>query len=163
MKTLEREENHSDWDPWLRDWLTRHPVKEPPAHRRQDYTEEVMASVRAEQTLAPARRWVSFPRLALGSAAAAAGLAAVLFLSLWKNPSERMALTAAREEHLLVAVGEEPTLPGVDLQEGLRLVDEWTVEDTLQLETKIASLVDSADFLEQMEPGNPVSLPENGI
>ena len=69
---------------WLRNWLLRHPLKEPTDAERSDYTADVMAKVRAldlqpvrAPVLVPARSWGWWPRLAMAMATAA-GLAFAL-------------------------------------------------------------------------------------
>lgn len=66
---------------WFRQWVSGHPLKEPPAFDRARYIAEVMERVKAlgEPTpaLRPAGRWWAWPRLALATAAVAAALLVV--------------------------------------------------------------------------------------
>ena len=111
---------------WLRNWLTRHPLKAPAGLSR--YTEEVMAKVRALQPrIAPVRsswRWTLVPRLSLGLATVAAGL---LFLMMRLTPGSAPELAVARDTSRLIRVAE--TSPSVE--------DESWLDETLQLFQKL--------------------------
>ena len=64
----------------LLSWLTRHPLKEPTDMNRAQYTAEVMAKIKAAESPAPApaRVWLSWPRLAMTLATVAAGMLIML-------------------------------------------------------------------------------------
>lgn len=70
--------NAQDWQQWLREWLARHPVKEPPSTVQQRYTEDVMRRIRALEEPAPVFRWVPRPRLTFALATAAVCALALL-------------------------------------------------------------------------------------
>ncbi len=69
-----------DFSAWLRDWLSRHPLQEPPDADRRRYTGEVMARVKALQgateppAVQPVSRWLRWPRVTLALATGAAGI-----------------------------------------------------------------------------------------
>lgn len=132
--------NPQEWSTWLRQWLTRHPVKTPPAQQGTEYVREVMARVRPPQVVfRPAWEWRPRPVFVLAAACA-------LLLVVILRPGGRGMATLEREWQLLADVGEVPELNGVNLEEELREVDRWmlakadssasapdAVEETLQL------------------------------
>ncbi len=69
----------ADWDSWLRGWLSRHPLKNPPAHLLERFSEEVLARIRPREAPAPLfrPRWTLQPRWGLAWSGA---LAAALLL-----------------------------------------------------------------------------------
>lgn len=72
----------ADWDAWLRKWLSRHPLKAPPARLLERFSEEVLARIRPREAPAPVSRprWTLQPRWGLAwSGALAAALALVVF------------------------------------------------------------------------------------
>ena len=127
----------------LRDWLARHPLKEPTHANRAAYTAEVMARVKARVSAphAPGVRvqnrlaW-GWPRLAAGLAAAAASvLLALTVHGAWRG--QRLARAAAEEAEVLVALDEE-ALPLREedlllLAEMPAETDEQWLDETLQL------------------------------
>ena len=122
---------------WFRAWLTRHPLKEPPALDldRSRYTAEVMARVKAHgQTVwVPARRWTVFPRAAFAMATVAASITVVFGLTRWhlRPPVERLAETITDEQWieqtLQVLEQLDEGIPPEDAVEGTS-DDEWFEE-----------------------------------
>lgn len=122
-----------DFATWFRRWLSRHPLKEPPAASRAGYTAEVMRRVRALEAPAPmpARPWLAWPRLALVPLAAAA--AVLLVVGRLRQPSGPLGGQLAADAEVLTALGQ-PLLPDPgsagDLEE---LAHELDLADALVL------------------------------
>ena len=72
----------NSWDEWLRGWVRRHPVGEPPQELQREYSRQVMARIRAENApktvLQPI--WVLRPRPVFVFAGALAAALAVLLV-----------------------------------------------------------------------------------
>lgn len=101
------------WDQWLRNWLNRNPLREPPEELQRDYVRQVMERIRPDP--APAREpmwrlWMQ-PRLALAGALAAAAVA----VAVYRGPG--IADTLERDSQILLEAGELALLNGTPLEE----------------------------------------------
>ena len=68
-----------DFHTWLKDWLARHPLREPRGLDRARYTAQVMRNItEGAPQPRPAFSWIVWPRIAMALAATAAG-AAIIF------------------------------------------------------------------------------------
>lgn len=122
-----------DFTAWLRRWLSRHPLKEPPAASRAGYTAEVMRRVSALDATSPmpARRWLAWPRLALVPLAAAA--VTLLVVGRVHQPGGSLAGQITEDVELLTALGQ-PLLPEPGSAGGLEeLAQELELADALVL------------------------------
>lgn len=122
-----------DFATWLRRWLLRHPLKEPPAAPRATYTAEVMRQVSALHvpSLTPAPRWLAWPRLALVPLAAGAVVLILVGRSHLPGGSPAGQITADAE--VLTALGQ-PLLPEPGSAGGLEeLAQELELADALVL------------------------------
>ena len=132
-----------DFTTWFRAWLSRHPLRPPMAHNRQQYTVEVMARVRelsstpavSSAPLRPPFVW-GWPRLALSLATVAAG--AVIAVGLTHRANEQRASHAAQDTMLLALLDQEPeSLLGDDsdvLASDLETVDTMTLAESIPSE-----------------------------
>ncbi len=104
-----------DFEHWLRSWLLRHPMKQPPAQSKA-YTAEVMSRVKSEAAPAThkAGRYLplfAWPRLGLALAAACAGIVIAVGFSGYR--SNRLASLLIGESRQLA----ELSGPGADILE----------------------------------------------
>ncbi len=106
----------------LNSWIQRHPVKEPPAHLRAGYTDEVMRRLRALEAPRPVLGWLPLPRVSWALGTALACLLAGLFL--WPSAPSRTIQRLEEGMDLLVEVGEGLDLAEADLEEELQALDE---------------------------------------
>ena len=119
-----------DWQQWLREWLTRHPMKEPPATVQQRYTEDVMRRIRALEEPAPVFRWVPRPRLIFALATATV-CALALLVVVPRHPTEvaQQPSSVPAVEHV-----EGPRYANVVMEEHpVALTDAEWVEQTFQV------------------------------
>lgn len=138
--------NRPDWQTWLDRWLKRHPLREPPAHARGGYADQVMARIRAEAPQGrPAvfRLWEPRPSLAWGGALAA-GLAVVMLVSAPQRNLRRL----DRDSQILLAGGDFSFL-------------EEDLEQELQ-EQETEDLVEEIEALDAVSPGEDL-LPDEEI
>ncbi len=98
--------NPQEWDNWLRSFLKRHPLKDPPAELQRGYHRQVM-----DRILAPPI-WVFRPRPVFGWAGALAAVAAVLVLM--PTPA-RVARQINRDSQVLLETGELALLDSAEL------------------------------------------------
>ncbi|MBI3318977.1 MAG: hypothetical protein HYZ89_00075 [Candidatus Omnitrophica bacterium] len=128
---------------WLRTWLRRHPLKELPEADRARFTAEIMAKVRAvgpvsagSPAAVPAQRWAFWPRLAVGIATAAAGVAVVVGTVTYST-SQLADRTTQDAQRLADVGGPERVVVRGDERKILLveapLSDEEWLEHTLQL------------------------------
>lgn len=108
---------------WLKTWVARHPLKAPSDETRARFTAEVMARVRALQSPAPApmpvRTWLTWPRLSLAVATAAAGLFVIGRLG---GPS------LPQQTNLAMVLAESPSSDEAWVDDTLQLLDELEEE-----------------------------------
>jgi hypothetical protein len=159
---------------WFREWLARHPLKEPLLHDRARYTAEVMASVKAAAS--PQREavglqwWFAWPRLAL---AAVTATAVILLIVMPRGPtSGRLAQTIEEELGLLSELDEEPLLfdetvgapeePDA-LADALEADDAWllaeaipSVEDEQWIEHTLQVLEALEEDVSEAGPADPI-------
>ena len=147
--------NPQEWDNWLRSFLKRHPLKDPPAELQRGYHRQVM-----DRILAPPI-WVFRPRPVFGWAGALAAVAAVLVLM--PTPA-RVARQINRDSQVLLETGEPALLDSVELEQDLQEHDRIVLaeavpqepegEETLKIWEDLESLeeipaVDSGEDLEK--------------
>ena len=113
---------------WLKTWLLRHPLKGPTDSDQSRYTAEVMAQVKAISQREPAsssvRLWISWPRLALTCAAAAAGIAIVLTIS--HHPAQRVAQGDLPDRSsAMIVLAESPSTDEAWVDETIQLLNEF--------------------------------------
>ena len=112
-----------DWSSRLKQWLGRHPLKEPPPESRDLYVKEVMARIQAPA----ARNPLSPPGLLL-----LAGAAACLLLLVFAGTLRKPTQPPEQETQLLAVMEESRDLSGVDLEAAALLHDRLMLLDTLQ-------------------------------
>lgn len=158
---------------WFRTWFTHHPINTPAPYDPTQYTAAVMERIRAAEQ--PARRpalvssWLSWPRLSLAVATAAAGL--LVIVSSVRQSHNRLAQAILQGSALLAAVNDANVDPAINgdvdvLTEELETLDtmmlaqsppsdERWVEQTLELLDQVgedeSSANDSADLTNEEE------------
>lgn len=81
--------NTTDFLSWLTAWVTRHPLRNPPASAQASYAAEVMARISRSALRAPAAAWWWRPRLVLAMGGAVA--AVLIGLVMRDTPAQRLA------------------------------------------------------------------------
>lgn len=151
-----------DFLSWLKNWLTRHPLKAPLESLQASYIEEVMTRIRATQAPAPAFRWVPRPQVAfaLGTAFACA---LALLVVMHRAPT-RIAQQIEREWQLLSEVGEDSLelAPG-DLDEEIQLVDQLTLAQGQPALDDEAWVEQTLQLLERLESDEPLPASQDAI
>ena len=124
--------NTPDWDTWLRQWMVKHPLKEPPASGTQEYTQEVMRRIRAMEAPAPMFQWVPRPRSRPVLAWATVAVFALLIAIVVPRSSVRLADRQPEEtspQNMMVA----ESLPASDdeawIAQTLEVLEEVEAED----------------------------------
>lgn len=115
------------WLPWLRNWLSRHPVHTPPEEMARGYAEQVMRRVRHP---APAPswapwRWLAIPRVAMVLGSVAVGVLVVAVAEVHQP---------LREAH-----------HGSPAQSPIRLVEDAAVDDEAWIEDTMDALDEAGD------------------
>ncbi len=142
---------------WLREWLVRHPLKEPRDLDRSRYTAEVMAKVKALgeplPSSAPRYRWLTWPQLGWMATAAAFGV--VVMVGTIERSHVRLAGQISRDVQVLSSVDDaaidalvesDPEILADDLETIDALVlaeaapsdDQW-IAQTLELLEQVGS------------------------
>ena len=103
--------NPQEWEGWLRSFLKRHPLKDPPQQLQRDYHRQVM-----DRILAPPV-WVFKPGPVFGWAGALAAVTAVLVLM--PTPA-RLARQIDRDSQVFLATDELALLDSADLEQDLQ-------------------------------------------
>ena len=103
--------NPQEWDRWLRSFLKRHSLQDPPPELQRDYHRQVM-----DRILTPPPVWIFKPRPVFGWAGALAAVTAVLLLM--PTPA-RVARQVNQESHLLLATDDLASLDSADLEQDL--------------------------------------------
>jgi len=118
-----------NWLTWFRDWLARHPLRQPPEFLGRNYTTEVLIRIKQSRpSPSSAFRWFSLPRFsfALGTV-----MACVLGVLVLLNSSDRsdtdvnetLELLEQVEPSGLLSLGED-SISDEDLLEDLQTLDE---------------------------------------
>ena len=125
----------SNWMSWLQEWLSRHPLKEPPAELQRRYLQEVMAKIHAAETPARAVDWqprrVPVWRLALGGTMATA-LALSIVMALY--PRYLTHQIEQEAQVLFEAVGVA-ALNDADLEQEVETQDRIVLAEAVEDET----------------------------
>jgi len=131
-----------DFTMWLRQWLKRHPLKEPPDLDGARFTAEVMTRVRRLSASSPAeapqgtRHPWPFMRLGLVAATAAAGIA--LIVGATARARRQLAEHIVQEAQLLAMIDETglaiQEVPEADDPEALAEEVEWIDQLTVLAE-----------------------------
>lgn len=150
--------NPQEWDWWLRRFLKRHPLKDPPGDLEGNYHRQVM-----DRILAPPV-WVFSPKPVFGWAGALAAVTAALVLI--PTPA-RIARQIDRDSGVLLEVGELALLDSADLEQDLREHDrivlakaapeEPTEEEALEIWSDLEAL---EEIPPDLEPVSEVDLEE---
>ncbi|MBN1673929.1 MAG: hypothetical protein JXR37_22965 [Kiritimatiellae bacterium] len=146
---------------WLRHWLSRHPLRPPPADVQAGFTADVMRRIRAEplpsraKAIARPARW----RHVVWAAAAAASVLVLLFAGgrARQRAAVRTAEAGARHEmRLLIALDEDLAAPsGVDsgLGEDIVLAEQIVVtEQAAEVEAGLERLIQLFEALGEDPP-----------
>lgn len=140
--------NDPQWQQWLRSWLGRHPLPDPPAEAGNDYVRQVMERIRPAPAAEPLwRRW-ALPRPAFALAGTFA--AALIVLAVYRNP----VLTQSRlerESQLLLEAGELPPINGAPLEQTLREQDRIQLAEAVEEQKWWSDFVQDSELLEQLE------------
>ncbi len=139
------------WEQWLRNWLNRHPLREPPEELQKDYVRQVMEKVRPD--FAPAREpawrlWVQPPRLAFAGALAAAALV----VAVHRGPVQIVPLE--RDAQVLLETGELVPLNGNHLEEALQEQDRIVLAEAVEKEKWWSDFVKDSELLEELDETN---------
>lgn len=137
---------------WFRNWLARHPLKEPAGSDRVHYTAEVMAKVRALHPVpvpSRERRWTpqvvfGWPRLAL----VGMSLAAVMLVVVTRAQRVPQLATQIDRDVQLLAVFDEPVLLSAERGEDLEALAQ-DLEDTDDLIVLAESTPSDEQWLEE--------------
>lgn len=137
--------NPQEWDNWLRNFLKRHPLKDPPQDLQRAYHRQVM-----DRILAPPV-WVFKPRPVFGWAGALAAVTAVLVLM--PTPA-RVARQVDRESQTLMEAGEMAFLDNPDLEQDLREHDRIVLAEAVTGNGEEAlEIWDDLESLEEIPAG----------
>ncbi len=146
--------NAADFLSWLKDWLIRHPLRQPDGGQRETYIKEVMARIRASESPAPGVvRWLAFPRprvvFALGTAAVC-GVALVVLLH--RAPAQ-------------IARGIEPRQPAVATSAHGRHTrsDLWMVAESNPHADEDAWISQTLKLLDELDEEPQVSSDDKNI
>lgn len=150
------------WDQWLRNWLNRNPLREPPEELQRDYVRQVMERIRPDP--APARepmwrRWMQ-PRLApldnprlrpTGLALAGALAAAAVAVAVYRGPG--IADPLERDSQILLEAGELALLngDGTALEEALEEQDRIVLAEAVEQEKWGPDFVQDSELPEDLE------------
>lgn len=124
-----------NFEAWLRSWLSRHPLKEPPAAQSKAYTAAVMSRVKSElaqeepQKTAGLSLWV-WPRIPLALAAACAGIVVAVGVSQYR--STQLAKSLLRESQQLAELAG-PETEIIEADDVKTMASEWEAIDRLRL------------------------------
>ena len=138
----------SPWVQWLRNWLGRHPLKNPPEELQRDYVRQVMEKIQPEP--APAREpvwrlWTP-PRLAFAGALAAAALVVAVH-----RAPVRSADPIEREAQVLMDAGELASLIDNHLEEALEEQDRIVLAEAVEQEKWWSDFVKDSQLLEELD------------
>ncbi len=134
-----------EWNAWLRSWLSRHPLRTPPAGFERQLRQDVLARIRGEQATVRTIRWTLQPRwsFALGGALAAALVAGILILPgrLANHTPDPVMQEAASGDRLVLADAS------TELEQDLELLDLLEEE---QAEPEELESIDDEVLLEEL-------------
>ena len=115
-----------DFSNWFKEWLARHPLREPPNLDQAGYTAEVMARV-SKQSLSRSPQkacgldflWMMWLRIVLGSVSVAL-LSVIVVLSVSSYTHARLAKEVVNDMQVLAELGESVTPTEPEMDEGIR-------------------------------------------
>lgn len=136
------------WDQWLRNWLNRNPLREPPEELRRDYVRQVMEKIRPDP--APVREpawrlWLQPPRLAFAGALAAAALMVVVY----RGPIPA-ADRVEQDGQVLLETGELALLIETSLEEAVLEQDRIVLAEAVDREKWWSDFVQDSELLEDL-------------
>ena len=139
----------NSWDQWLRNWLNRNPLREPPEELQRDYIRQVMEKIRPDP--APVREpawrlWMQPPRLALAGALAAAAVV----VAVHRGPVQ-IAGALERDAQILLEAGELAPLNGNHLEEALEEQDRIVLAEAVEQEKWWSDFVQDSELLEELD------------
>jgi hypothetical protein len=134
--------NPQEWDNWLRNFLKRHPLKDPPQEMQRDYHRQVM-----DRILAPPV-WVFKPRPVFGWSGALAAVTAVLVLM--PTPA-RVARQIDRDSRVLLETEELALLDSAELEQDLQEHDRIVLAEAVPEEPDTEEALEIWDDLESLE------------
>ena len=146
------------WDPWLRNWLSQHPLREPPEELQKDYVRQVMEKIQPEPALVrePAwRLWLQPPRLAFAGALAAAAL--VIIVHRGPVPVVQIVEPIEQEAQILLEAGELGLVNGARLEEALEEQDRIVLAEAVEQEKWWSGFVQDSELLEELEEAPSIS------
>ena len=132
------------FDAWLKDWLARHPLRQPPASLERGYATEGMRRVRAAPEPAFAWRW---PRLAAACAAVAV-LAAVVIL---RPSGQRLAEQVERDAAVLASVAPAADPSSDSLEDEIETVDHLTLAGADLADEDAAWIDETQQLLQELD------------
>ncbi|MDO8729792.1 MAG: hypothetical protein Q7J69_01195 [Candidatus Omnitrophota bacterium] len=139
--------NPQEWDHWLRSFLKRHPLKDPPAKLQRDYHRQVM-----DRILAPpvwvVRPIFKKPWTVFGWAGALAAVTAVLVLM--PTPA-RVARQIDRDSQLFLETGELALLDSAELEQDLKEYDRIVLAEAVPQEPAREEALEIWEELESLE------------
>ena len=138
------------FEAWLRQWMTRHPLKEAHEMNRNEFTAHVMTLVREEAAAAPAPAPVrspqplawGWPRWSFALAAAAAGIIVAVVTSRMVS-TRQVARDIVRHAAILAAFSDGEPLMSSD-------VDALAVDAAYLVVAEDAPSTDELSWIEQM-------------
>lgn len=134
--------NPQEWDNWLRNFLKRHPLKDPPQKLQRDYHRQVMDRILA----APV--WVFRPRPVFGWAGALAAVTAVLVLM--PTPA-RVARQIDQDSQVFLETEELALLDSAELEQDLKEYDRIVLAEAVPQEVKREEALEIWEELESLE------------
>ena len=147
---------------WLKEWLSRHPLKVPDDVNPKAYTHQVMARVKAfheparHDATAAVQRWLAWPQLAMACGAVAAGV--LVAITVGHSRNEQLAREITRDAQVLAEMGEPVTDPvsptDVDgIAEDMATIDAMTLAEAPQSDD--AWLKETLQLLDQLQEDVP--------
>ncbi len=138
--------NPQEWDSWLRSFLKRHPLKDPPGELQRDYHRQVM-----DRILAPpvwVVRPIFKPWTVSGWAGALAAVTAVLVLM--PTPA-RVTRQIDRDSQVLLETEEMALLDSADLEQDLQEHDRIVLAEAVSEEPDGEEALEIWNDLESLE------------
>lgn len=141
--------NIQEWERWLRSFLKKHPLKDPPEEMRRDYHRQVM-----DRILAPPV-WVVKPTFKPWTVFRWAGVLAAVTAALALMPTPgRVARQIDRDSQILLETGELALLDGPDLEQDLQEHDRIVLAEAVppQEAEEALEIWDTLEALEEVPP-----------
>lgn len=143
------------FETWLQSWLSRHPLKEPPAKSPSAYTAEVMSRVKSKTAPAGSSRarlavplW-EWPRLRVVLATACAGVVIAVGISRYRATQLAQSLIRQSEQLAELAGPEQEAL--IEADDVKTIASDWEEMDRLMLaESDRPSTTDDAKWIDEL-------------